>query len=78
MTATDLDPVPENQRTWTAWDVAAYWNSDQMAPATWDLGSTMVGLGLCAREAIPLSFVAFGVIGIVLTINGRIGAVSAL
>ncbi|BGP27027.1 NCS1 allantoate transporter [Rhodotorula toruloides] len=70
----DLDPVPANQRTWTAMDVASYWNSDQMAPATWDLGSTMVGLGLCAREAIPLSFVAFFVIGIVLTLNGRIGA----
>ncbi|BGP10728.1 putative permease C29B12.14c [Rhodotorula toruloides] len=70
----DLDPVPANQRTWTAMDVASYWNSDQMAPATWDLGSTLVGLGLCAREAIPLSFVAFFVIGIVLTLNGRIGA----
>ncbi|GAA5886534.1 hypothetical protein JCM6882_001678 [Rhodosporidiobolus microsporus] len=70
----DLDPVPENKRTWTGWDVASYWASDQFAPATWDLGATLVGFGLCAREAIPLSFVAFLVIGIVLTINGRIGA----
>lgn len=34
----------------------------------------LVGLGLCAREAIPLSFIAFTAIGIVLTINGTIGA----
>lgn len=70
----DLDPVPENQRTWSAWDLASYWSSDQLAPATWDLGSTLVGLGLCAREAIPLSFVGFFAIGIMLTINGNIGA----
>lgn len=34
----------------------------------------LVGLGLCAREAIPLSFVGFFAIGIMLTINGNIGA----
>ncbi|BGP19360.1 hypothetical protein JCM10213v2_007449 [Rhodosporidiobolus nylandii] len=48
--------------------------SDQFAPATWDLSSTIIGFGLCAREAIPLSFLAFLVIGLVMVFNGRIGA----
>lgn len=58
----------------TAWDIASYWNSDQFAPATWDLGSTLIGLGLCAREAIPLAFAGFLAVGIVLSLNGRIGS----
>ncbi|GAA6013384.1 hypothetical protein JCM10207_000877, partial [Rhodosporidiobolus poonsookiae] len=70
----DMDPVPENKRTWTSWDLASYWMSDQFAPATWDLASTAVAYGLTARQAIPLSFLAFFMIGIVLSFTGRIGA----
>ncbi|GAA5873798.1 hypothetical protein JCM1840_002076 [Sporobolomyces johnsonii] len=72
----DLDPVPESQRTWSALDICSYWNSDQFAPATWDLGSTLVGFGLSASVGIPLTFVAFFCIGIVLSLNGRIGALT--
>ncbi|GAA5929763.1 hypothetical protein JCM1841_002640 [Sporobolomyces salmonicolor] len=72
----DLDPVPESQRTWSALDICSYWNSDQFAPATWDLGSTLVGFGLSASVGIPLTFVAFLCIGIVLSLNGRIGALT--
>ncbi|GAA5917236.1 hypothetical protein JCM5296_002403, partial [Sporobolomyces johnsonii] len=72
----DLDPVPKSQRTWSALDICSYWNSDQFAPSTWDLGSTLVGFGLSASVGIPLTFVAFFCIGIVLSLNGRIGALT--
>ncbi|GAA5852070.1 hypothetical protein JCM8547_000148 [Rhodosporidiobolus lusitaniae] len=74
----DLNPVPENKRTWSSVDLASYWVSDQFSTATWDLGSTLVSLGLCARQAIPLSFVAFFVIGLVMSLNGRIGSTTHL
>lgn len=38
------------------------------------LGSSLVALGLTARQAIPLSFVGFTFIGIVIALNGRIGS----
>ncbi|GAA5847135.1 hypothetical protein JCM3766R1_001721 [Sporobolomyces carnicolor] len=72
----DLDPVPESNRTWSALDVCSYWNSDQFAPATWDLGSALVGYGLTLKQAVPISFFAFLCIGVVLTLNGRIGALT--
>lgn len=31
-------------------------------------------MGLCAREAIPLAFAGFFAVGIVLSLNGRIGS----
>lgn len=60
----DLDPVPESNRTWSALDVCSYWNSDQFAPATWDLGSALVGYGLTLKQAVPISFFAFLCIGV--------------
>ncbi|GAA5920813.1 hypothetical protein JCM3775_003963 [Rhodotorula graminis] len=70
----DLDPVPKAERTWTGWDICSYWISDQFAPATWMLGSSLVALGLTARQAIPLSFVGFTFIGCIIALNGRIGS----
>ncbi|GAA5942651.1 uncharacterized protein JCM15063_000851 [Sporobolomyces koalae] len=72
----DLDPVPVNHRTWSALNVVSYWNSDQFAPATWDLGSALVGYGLTLKQAVPVSFFAFLCIGVVLSLNGRIGALT--
>ena len=57
-------------------DIFAYWISDQFATATWNLGSAIVSLGLTAREGIPITFFAFFMIGIILTLNGRIGAMT--
>ncbi|GAA5954119.1 hypothetical protein JCM3765_005295 [Sporobolomyces pararoseus] len=72
----DLDPVPVPNRTWSALDVCSYWNSDQCAPATWDLGAALVSYGLTLREAVPITFFAFLSIGIVLSLNGQIGALT--
>lgn len=44
--------------------------------AQWNLGSTLVTLGLTAREGIPITFAAFFVIGIILTLQGRVGAIT--
>lgn len=46
----DLDPIEKERRTWTKRDVVSYWTSDQFAPATFELGSSLVGLGLTLRE----------------------------
>ncbi|KAI5481372.1 NCS1 allantoate transporter [Pseudohyphozyma bogoriensis] len=72
----DLDPVPLEKRVWGPVDVWSYWISDQFATPTWNLGSTIIALGLTAREGIPLTFLAFFVIGLALTATGRMGALS--
>ncbi|PWN50112.1 hypothetical protein IE53DRAFT_110835 [Violaceomyces palustris] len=70
----DLRPIPKGKRTWKSRDWISMWVSDQYAPATWELGSSLAGLGLPARVAIPLSFFGFLIIGVVMWLAGNIGA----
>ncbi|GAA6032737.1 hypothetical protein JCM8097_000767 [Rhodosporidiobolus ruineniae] len=69
----DLDPVPPEKRTWGPWAIMSYWTSDQFAPSMWSLGSSMIAMGLTCREAIPITFFAFFLCGIIVCLNGVIG-----
>ncbi|BGP12773.1 hypothetical protein JCM10213_007287 [Rhodosporidiobolus nylandii] len=69
----DLDPVPKEKRTWGTFSVLSYWCSDQFAPSSWSLGSSMITLGLTCREAIPLTFFGFFLCAIIIVLNGTIG-----
>ncbi|KAJ7574880.1 cytosine-purine permease [Mycena floridula] len=71
----DLKPVPKHLRTWNAWDFVTYWTSDQFAPGNWSLGSSLVLLGLTARQAIPITFFGFFIMGFVICLQSRAGAV---
>ncbi|KAJ3520076.1 hypothetical protein NM208_g13868 [Fusarium decemcellulare] len=70
----DLDPVPPERRTWGPLDIVGYWISDQYATSLWNMGATVVSLGLTLKEGLPIAFAGFFIISIVLTYNGRIGA----
>jgi cytosine/uracil/thiamine/allantoin permease len=54
----DMDPVPEDCRTWSTWDYIAYWISDAANPTTWQMASSMLAVGLSWRQA--LSAIAVG------------------
>ncbi|BGP36747.1 hypothetical protein JCM10449v2_000649 [Rhodotorula kratochvilovae] len=70
----DLDPVPLEKRTWGMGSIISYWTSDQFSPASWSLGASLIAMGLTAREAIPITFFGFFLCGIIIAVNGRIGA----
>lgn len=42
----DMDPVPPNMRTWTTMSYVAYWISDAVNVASWELASSMLAIGL--------------------------------
>ena len=49
----DMDPVPEESRTWSTLDYIAYWLSDAANAATWQMASFMLAVGLLWRQALP-------------------------
>ena len=42
----DMDPVPEDQRTWSTMNYVLYWVSDAANIPTWELASSMLAIGL--------------------------------
>lgn len=42
----DMDPVPEQLRTWTTINYIFYWISDGFNVAAWELASSMIAIGL--------------------------------
>ena len=55
-------------------DIIGYWISDQYATSLWNMGASIVSLGLTLREGLPLAFAGFFIISFILTYNGRMGA----
>ena len=42
----DMDPVPPRYRTWTTWNYVTYWLSDAANVPVYELGSSMLAVGL--------------------------------
>ncbi|KAJ6507751.1 cytosine-purine permease [Mycena vitilis] len=70
----DMDPVPANLRTWTTWNYVAYWISDAMNPAMWELASSMIAVGLSWKQALSAISAGQVIIASVIVLNGTIGA----
>lgn len=70
----DQDPVPPEQRTWGPWSFVGYWFSDLVTIATWEVGSSILIVGLSTSDAILIMLVA-GICNMIPTVlNGAIGA----
>lgn len=70
----DMDVVPEHLRTWTTWDFIAYWLSDCANAATWSAAGSMLAVGLSWRQVLSAIAGGYFIIGVVITLNGTIGA----
>ncbi|KAJ3529036.1 hypothetical protein NM688_g7911 [Phlebia brevispora] len=70
----DMDPVPPNLRTWQTYNYIAYWISDALNPALFELASSMLAIGLSCRQALPVITVAHTIMACVIVLNGTIGA----
>ncbi|KIY46028.1 NCS1 nucleoside transporter family [Fistulina hepatica ATCC 64428] len=70
----DMDPVPEESRTWRTRDFIAYWISDAANVATWELASSMIAVGLSWKQALPAIAIGHLIISVVVVLNGTIGA----
>jgi NCS1 family nucleobase:cation symporter-1 len=70
----DFDPIPPSKRTWTWKAYIAYWMADAWAVSNWEVASSMIAVGLSWRTAIGACVLGNFIMGIVITINGRVGA----
>jgi NCS1 family nucleobase:cation symporter-1 len=70
----DFDPIPPSKRTWNWGAYVAYWMADAWAVSNWEVASSMIAVGLSWRMAIGACVLGNAVMGLVITINGRIGA----
>lgn len=59
-----MDPVPPEKRTWTTWNYVAYWISDTTNAGIWELGGSMLAIGLSWKQAIPAIAVAHSIIAV--------------
>ncbi|KXT01467.1 hypothetical protein AC578_9556 [Pseudocercospora eumusae] len=70
----DFDPIPPSKRTWNWGAYVAYWMADAWAVSNWEVASSMIAVGLSWKMAIGACVLGNTLMGIVITINGRIGA----
>ncbi|RMZ83169.1 hypothetical protein DV738_g1405, partial [Chaetothyriales sp. CBS 135597] len=70
----DFDPIPPSKRTWGWPAYLAYWMSDAWAVSNWEVASSILAVGLNWKMAIGACVLGNAIMGIVITINGRIGA----
>ncbi|KAF7545566.1 hypothetical protein G7046_g9535 [Stylonectria norvegica] len=71
----DFDPIPPSKRTWTWGAYVAYWMADAWAVSNWEVASSMIAVGLDWRMAIGACVLGNTIMGLVITANGRIGAI---
>jgi NCS1 family nucleobase:cation symporter-1 len=70
----DFDPIPPSKRTWNWGAYVAYWMADAWAVSNWEVASSMISVGLDWKMAIGACVLGNTVMGLVITINGRMGA----
>ncbi|KIX97110.1 uncharacterized protein Z520_07224 [Fonsecaea multimorphosa CBS 102226] len=70
----DFDPIPPSKRTWNWGAYVAYWMADAWAVSNWEVASSMIAVGLSWRMAVGACVLGNFIMGLVITINGRMGA----
>ncbi|KAK7181961.1 hypothetical protein DPSP01_006195 [Paraphaeosphaeria sporulosa] len=71
----DFDPIPPSKRTWNWGAYVAYWMADAWAVSNWEVASSMIAVGLDWKMAIGACVLGNAIMGLVITINGRMGAI---
>ncbi|KAF2731237.1 hypothetical protein EJ04DRAFT_514740 [Polyplosphaeria fusca] len=71
----DFDPIPPSKRTWNWGAYVAYWMADAWAVSNWEVASSMIAVGLDWKMAIGACVLGNTIMGLVITINGRMGAI---
>lgn len=70
----DFDPIPPSKRTWNWGAYVAYWMADAWAVSNWEVASSIIAVGLSWKLAIGACVLGNSIMGMVITINGRMGA----
>jgi len=70
----DFDPVPPSRRTWGPLSFVAYWMADAWAISNFEVGSSMVSVGMGWKMALGITVLGNSIMALVITANGRLGS----
>ncbi|KAH8659893.1 permease for cytosine/purines, uracil, thiamine, allantoin-domain-containing protein [Xylariales sp. PMI_506] len=70
----DLDVTPPERRIWTPLSVLGYWVSDILSAQSWEIGASVLAIGLTWRDAVWTVIVGSVIMAFAIAFNGAPGA----
>ncbi|KAK6832876.1 hypothetical protein PG987_007570 [Apiospora arundinis] len=70
----DIRPLPPHRRTWTRWAYISFWAINQICISNWQLGASLVALGLSVWQAVIALILGKLITAAVAILNGYVGA----
>ncbi|WWD19852.1 hypothetical protein CI109_104319 [Kwoniella shandongensis] len=74
----DLLPVTEEKKTWDAWNFVGFWIADSFNLNTFTIASSMISAGLNWWQAFICVIIGYGLVGPLLVLNARPGAIHGI
>ena len=65
----DLAPVPQEERTWTFWNITALWAGMAIGIPTYTIASSLILQGMNWKQAVITLFIGNAIMVIPLTLN---------
>lgn len=70
----DIRPLPPSRRLWDTWAFVSFWAINQIALSNWQIGSSLIAVGLSVWQTMIAVIVGKLIIAGVAMANGAIGA----
>ncbi|KAK8032579.1 hypothetical protein PG990_002313 [Apiospora arundinis] len=70
----DIRPLAPHRRTWTRWAYISFWAINQICISNWQLGASLVALGLSVWQAVIALILGKLITAAVAILNGYVGA----
>lgn len=70
----DIRPLPPHRRTWTRWAYISFWAINQICLSNWQIGSSLVAVGLSVWQAFIAIVIGKFIVAVVAVANGYVGA----
>lgn len=70
----DIRPLPPSRRLWDTWSYISFWAINQICISNWQLGSSLVAVGLSVWQSMIAIIIGKIVIACVAVLSGAVGA----
>ncbi|OBR16336.1 NCS1 nucleoside transporter [Colletotrichum higginsianum IMI 349063] len=70
----DIRPMPPSRRRWTTSTFISFWLTNQVAISNWQLGASLVAVGLSVWQSVIAIIIGKIIIALVAIANGMVGA----
>ncbi|KIV92187.1 hypothetical protein PV10_06646 [Exophiala mesophila] len=70
----DIRPLPPSRRLWDVWAYLSFWAINQIALSNWQLGASLIAVGLSVWQTMIAVILGKIIIAIVAVCNGAVGA----